>query len=193
MKSIWRFLYVAVAVGVLLVGVGCSGGGEPEAPQADIPAPSAPPAPNEPTDVTPPPRPTVEDATPNPLDAEIKEADQHARDNGMIGDVYFDFDKYELKEEARQRLAKNADFLKGNGAFVVTIEGHCDERGTNDYNIALGDRRANAAKDYLISLGVSAGRVRTVSYGEERPSCTDSNEGCWFRNRRGEFHLSGRS
>jgi peptidoglycan-associated lipoprotein len=146
-----------------------------------------------PRDVTPAPRPRVEDRTPDPLDADIKTADQHARDAGMIGDIYFDFDRYELKDEARQRLQKNAEFLKGNAGFVATIEGHCDERGTNDYNIALGDRRANAAKDYLISLGVASNRVRTVSYGEERPVCNESNESCWWRNRRGEFHLSGRS
>ena len=193
MRSSWKFLFVAIVVGLLLTSTGCKKKAAPETPQDDISAPSTPPTRSEPTDVSSRPRPRVDDATPDPLDAEIKEADQHARDAGMIGDIYFDFDRYDLKEESRQRLQKNAEFLKSRPNFVVTIEGHCDERGTNDYNIALGDRRANAAKDYLISLGVSANRLRTVSYGEERPTCTESNESCWWRNRRGEFHLSGRS
>ena len=141
---------------------------------------------------TPPPAPPVADETPNPLDGEIMMADSSARTDGLLGDVYFDFDKYELKDEARDRLSRNADFLKEYSTFTVTIEGHCDERGTNDYNIALGDRRANAARDYLVSLGISGSRVKTLSYGEERPVCTQSDEGCWSRNRRGEFHLTGR-
>ncbi len=91
----------------------------------------------------------------------------------MIGDVFFDFDQSELRADARDRLAKNAEFLAAHPQFTVTIEGHCDERGTNEYNLALGDRRAAAARDYLQSLGVAADRLRTISYGEERPFCTD--------------------
>jgi peptidoglycan-associated lipoprotein len=145
------------------------------------------------TDVDAAPRPSTNDQTPDPLDAELQTADKHARDTGLIGDIYFDFDKYDLKPEARERLSKNADFLKQNPKFVVEIQGHCDERGTNDYNIALADRRANAAREYMVTLGIAAARLKTVSFGEERPVCTDHNESCWWRNRRGEFHLSGRS
>jgi peptidoglycan-associated lipoprotein len=165
----------------------------------DLPAetvadtPARPVAEREAEDVSPSASSNVNDARPNPLDADIKSADDHARESGLIGDVYFDFDKYDLKPEARERLSKNADFLKQNLGFVVTIEGHCDERGTNDYNIALGDRRANAAKEYLVTLGIASARLKTVSFGEERPVCTEHNESCWWRNRRGEFHLSGRS
>jgi len=142
--------------------------------------------------VAPPPAPPTVDETPKPLDGAILEADSHARSTGLIGDVYFAFDRYELSDSARDRLSKNGSFLNEHSDFVVTIEGHCDERGTNDYNIALGDRRANAARDFLESLGVSGSRVKTLSYGEERPVCTSSDETCWSQNRRAEFHLTGR-
>jgi peptidoglycan-associated lipoprotein len=79
--------------------------------------------------------------------------------------------------------------MKANPKYAFEIQGHCDERGTNDYNIALADRRANAAREYLVTLGVAAARLKTVSLGEEQPICTDHNESCWWRNRRGEFHL----
>jgi peptidoglycan-associated lipoprotein len=119
------------------------------------------------------------------------EADKVAREKGLIGDIYFDFDKYDLKPEARERLSKNAEFMKQNAKYVVEIQGHCDERGTNDYNVALADRRANAAREYMATLGIAGARLKTVSFGEERPVCTDHNESCWWRNRRGEFHLVG--
>lgn len=145
-------------------------------------------------EVTSPPEPTVQDdETPDPLSGDLQDANQYARSEGLLGDVFFDFDKYDLKSDARERLAQNARFLLDNPEFVVTIEGHCDERGTNEYNLALGERRANSAKDYLESLGVDSSRLRTVSYGEERPFCTQSNEACWAQNRRAHFVLTGRS
>ncbi len=101
--------------------------------------------------------------------------------------VYFDFDKYDLKPEARETLKKNADWLAKNKDKKVVVEGHCDERGTNEYNMALGQRRADSAAKYLKSLGVGAGRVSTISYGEDRPVCKESNEACWSKNRRAEF------
>lgn len=113
--------------------------------------------------------------------------------NGLLGDVYFDYDRAELRDEAKSRLAKNADFMKGHGEFQFTVEGHCDERGTNEYNIALGQRRASAAVDYITSLGVPASRFRTISYGEERPFCTESSESCWQNNRRARFAITGRN
>jgi peptidoglycan-associated lipoprotein len=82
--------------------------------------------------------------------------------------------------------------MRDHGDILFTIEGHCDERGTNEYNIALGQRRASAAKDYIVSLGVEDSRLRTISYGEERPFCTESNEGCWQQNRRAHFVATGR-
>lgn len=108
-----------------------------------------------------------------------------------VQDAYFDFDKSDLREDARNTLTQNADKLKTifrdypNG--TVTIEGHADERGSAEYNLGLGDRRAIAAKDFLVQLGVPADRLRTLSYGKERPQCTEANESCWQKNRRAHF------
>lgn len=102
-----------------------------------------------------------------------------------VGDtVHFDYDRYELRDEDRNILQRQASWLQKYPQIRVTVEGHCDERGTREYNLALGARRANAAKEYLVSLGVSAGRVDTISYGKERPVCTQSSEDCYAQNRR---------
>ncbi len=103
-----------------------------------------------------------------------------------VGDrVFFDYDRYDLSAEAQSQLQKQAAWLAQYPAVTVTIEGHCDERGTREYNLALGERRSNAVANYLTALGVDAGRLSVISYGKERPECTDSNEGCWAQNRRG--------
>jgi peptidoglycan-associated lipoprotein len=103
-----------------------------------------------------------------------------------VGDtVHFEYDKYDVKSEDRDLLQRQAAWLQKYPQVRVTIEGHCDERGTREFNLALGARRANAVKEYLVSLGVSSGRVDTISYGKERPMCTESNESCWSQNRRG--------
>ena len=102
-------------------------------------------------------------------------------------DIYFDFDRYDLRSEARDTLKANADWLKANPSARAEIEGHCDERGTNEYNLALGAKRAQAANDYLISLGIAKGRLSTKSYGEELPVCKEQNEGCWQKNRHDRF------
>ncbi len=129
----------------------------------------------------------------DPLAApDIASLNAHVRDRGLLGDVYFDFDRAELRGEARERLARNGEFLRSRPEFLVTIEGHCDERGTNEYNLALGERRATATRDYLVSLGVAASRIRIISYGEERPVCRESNESCWGQNRRSHFIVTGR-
>ena len=107
-----------------------------------------------------------------------------------ISDVYFDFDKSELRDDARSTLSQNADWLKKPyNTAVIEIEGHCDERGTEQYNLALGEERARAAIDYLASLGVPTERLKIVSYGEERPQCTESTEDCWQKNRRGHLKI----
>jgi peptidoglycan-associated lipoprotein len=103
--------------------------------------------------------------------------------------IYFDFDKSELKAPARAILENKAGWLREHGEYKVRIEGNCDERGTNEYNLALGERRANSAYKYLNALGVSASRMTTISYGEERPVCTEHNEACWAKNRRDDFKL----
>ncbi|MCB9254113.1 MAG: peptidoglycan-associated lipoprotein Pal [Bdellovibrionaceae bacterium] len=101
--------------------------------------------------------------------------------------VYFDYDQYNIRDDARRALQSNSDWMQQNPSSTVQIEGHCDERGTIEYNLALGERRANAAKRYIVRLGVDAGRLSTISYGEERPANSGSNEAAWSENRRAEF------
>ena len=101
--------------------------------------------------------------------------------------IYFEFDQFTLDAAARQTLSKNADYLKANGGVQVVVEGHCDERGSDEYNLALGESRALAAKEYLVSLGISANRLSVISYGEEKPAVSGSTEEAWAKNRRAEF------
>jgi len=112
------------------------------------------------------------------------------KDTSLLQDIHFKFDKYDLDEDSRNTLRKNASYLKANSSAVIEIQGHCDERGTNNYNVALGERRAHSTKMYLVSQGVGARRVHTISYGEERPFCFDSNAACWQKNRRAHFRIS---
>jgi peptidoglycan-associated lipoprotein len=106
--------------------------------------------------------------------------------NQVVGNtVSFDYDSYDLRPDAQAILRGQAAWLNQNPSRTVTIEGHCDERGTREYNLGLGERRANAVRQYLVSLGLSSGRVKTISYGKERPSCVSSDEACWAKNRRG--------
>jgi|Deesub1362A_J573_1020465.scaffolds.fasta_scaffold14752_2 peptidoglycan-associated lipoprotein len=118
-----------------------------------------------------------------PTEAMITEEEKRE----IFKDIHFDFDRYEIKEEDKDTLRRIADWLIDHPSVKLIIEGHCDERGTNEYNLGLGDRRANATKEYLVSLGVSPARIQTVSYGEERPLCTEHNESCWWKNRRAHF------
>jgi peptidoglycan-associated lipoprotein len=104
-----------------------------------------------------------------------------------VKDAYFDFNKSDIRADARDNLAKTAEFLRSYPQIRVTIEGHCDERGSTEYNIGLGERRAQAAKNYLISLGIPTDRMDTVSWGKERPFCTEHDEACWQQNRRAHF------
>lgn len=155
----------------------------PEAPAAEAPQ-----------EVSKPPAPSTEgDTRPDPLSEDLQTANAYAREQGLLGDVYFDFDRYALKDEARDRLAKNAAFMKDHPEFTFTLEGHCDERGTNEYNLALGEKRASSAKDYMMSLGIPAGSMRNISYGEERGICSEASESCWWRNRRAHFMITGRN
>ena len=137
----------------------------------EAPAPPPPPPP--------PPRPGVE--TPGSMLARL------------VQDAYFDYDKYDIREDARSVLARNADGLKAILAAhpnaVISVEGHCDERGSAEYNLGLGDRRSTSARDFLVQLGVSADKLKPISYGKEKPQCTDANESCWQRNRRAHFAL----
>ncbi|MGH7345109.1 MAG: peptidoglycan-associated lipoprotein Pal, partial [Candidatus Rokuibacteriota bacterium] len=109
-----------------------------------------------------------------------------------LKEVHFDFDKYEIRAEDAKTLDGNATWLKSNADNLVLIEGHCDERGTNEYNLALGERRAKATMNYLVSQGIQANRVTIISYGEERPVCSDKAEACWAKNRRANFLVKPR-
>ena len=112
------------------------------------------------------------------------------KDTSSLQDIHFKFDRNDLDEDSRATLRRNASYLKANSSAVIEVQGHCDERGTNNYNVALGERRAHSTKMYLVSQGVSARRIHTISYGEERPFCFDSNAACWQKNRRAHFRIS---
>jgi peptidoglycan-associated lipoprotein len=181
-------LLVAVILAAALPFAACKRG--PSAPPP-LP-PSAPPA--APATPPPAPQPATEDLAPQ-LDEydrlKVMASDEIDR-MGLLKDVRFDYDSADIREGDRQVLADNAAVLKKFDFIRVTIEGHADERGTVEYNLALGERRARAAFDYLVSLGVGADRLRTVSYGKEVPMCQQSNEECWSRNRRDHFAVTGK-
>jgi peptidoglycan-associated lipoprotein len=155
-----------------------------------------------------PPRPTAP-ATPPPapepaVSREVRaQEDEYARIKslsieeierlGLLGDIHFDFDRADLREGDRRILEKNAEVLKRYDFLLITIGGHCDERGTVEYNLALGERRSRVALDQLLSMGVPASRLKTVSYGKEAPLCRESSEDCWAKNRRDHFGVSGKS
>jgi peptidoglycan-associated lipoprotein len=152
-------------------------------PQAMAPAPApaamAPPA--APAPATPPA--TAAPARPSPREF-VAIAD--------LKDINFDFDKYDIRPADAKTLDANAAWLKSNTEQLVLIEGHCDERGTNEYNLALGERRAKSTMNYLVSQGVQASRITIISYGEERPLCTEHTEQCWAKNRRSHFLVKPR-
>ena len=109
-----------------------------------------------------------------------------------VGDsIYFDFNKFSLRADARNVLERQAAWLKSNASVTFSIEGHCDERGTREFNLALGERRANSVKDYLVTLGINPVRIKTISYGKERPVAMGSNNAAWAQNRRGVTKVSG--
>jgi peptidoglycan-associated lipoprotein len=107
-----------------------------------------------------------------------------------VKDAFFDFNKADIRTDAREALTKDAEFLRSYPSVVVTIQGHCDERGSTEYNLGLGARRSQAAKNYLVSLGIGAARIDTVSEGKEAPFCTEHTEECWQQNRRGHFVMA---
>ena len=107
--------------------------------------------------------------------------------NPNLKEIHFDFDKYNIRPGDAKILDANAAWLKSNSSNLVLIEGHCDERGTAEYNLALGERRAKSTMNYLVAQGVQASRITIISYGKERPLCTDHNEACWSKNRRSNF------
>lgn len=115
--------------------------------------------------------------------------EESTRNISQLQKIYFDFDKSEIKDTFKEALKTNADWIKANPDVKVVIEGHCDERGTNEYNLALGERRSKTVLDFLIALGVKPEQMSTVSYGEERPAAQGHNEAAWSQNRRAEFSM----
>jgi peptidoglycan-associated lipoprotein len=109
-----------------------------------------------------------------------------------LGEVFFDLDESSIRDDARPVLQRNADWMKRWTSTQVTVEGHCDSRGSAEYNLALGTRRATSVKDYLVNLGVPANRVTVVTKGKEQPVCTEENESCWQQNRRGHFIITAK-
>lgn len=155
----------------------------PPRPAAPATPPPAPP-PSQPRETAP-----VEDEY-----ARMRKLDIDAINNlGLLQEIHFDLDKADIRDADRALLGRSADNLKKFDFLAVTIEGHCDDRGTVEYNLALGERRAKAAYDYLVSLGVPSARLKTVSYGKEIPICREANEDCWGRNRRDHFTVTSKA
>jgi peptidoglycan-associated lipoprotein len=116
-----------------------------------------------------------------------QEVSKYKEEEGLFEDISFDFDMYDIRPDAKPVLQNVASWLLKNPQAKLSVEGHCDERGTNEYNLALGDRRAKAVRDYLIALGIGSDRIEMISYGEEKPVCSDKTEECWTKNRRAHF------
>jgi peptidoglycan-associated lipoprotein len=116
-----------------------------------------------------------------------EERPKYKEEGGLFEDIYFDYDKYDVRSDAKAVLQNVASWLLKNTSAKLLVEGHCDERGTSEYNLALGDRRARAVRDYLVALGIASDRVETISYGEEKPVCTEMTDECWAKNRRAHF------
>jgi peptidoglycan-associated lipoprotein len=149
---------------------------------APAPTPVAPPAPAQPA--TPPPVAAAPPPAPAPT---TRPAPLEFKGIPEFRDIFFDFDKHTIRPDAARTLDANLQWMKANPSAPILIEGHCDERGTNAYNLVLGERRAKAAQEYLVSRGVAATRITIISYGEERPTCTAQTEACWAKNRRAAF------
>ena len=131
----------------------------------------------------------------NGLDIPDVPDDQIARmknfqETSNLKDIHFSFDQYDLDSNSKEVLQQNASYLKQNSRTKIEIQGHCDERGTNNYNIALGERRAHSTKRFLVSQGIDSSRINVISFGEEKPFCFNSNEDCWFQNRRAHFMIA---
>jgi peptidoglycan-associated lipoprotein len=188
-----RLAISIIALSTALIISGCG----KKAPAAAPPPPPPPPA--APTPPPPPPPPPPPAPPPAPAPAALSEEEVFARKSvdqlnseRPLTDVFFDLDKADVREDARPTLQKDADWLKRWTSIQVTLEGHADSRGSAEYNLGLGNRRASAVKEYLVSLGVPAGRVVVVSKGKEQPFCREENEACWSQNRRGHFVITGK-
>jgi peptidoglycan-associated lipoprotein len=187
--------FTVCAAVVLIAAVGSAACGRNPKPQPPAPAATAP-APPPTTPATPPPPPPAPAPKPAPAPTE----DEIFRNKTLeqlnaekpLGDVNFSYDSTDLSDAARGVLQKNVEWMKKWTSTKVMVEGHADSRGTNEYNLALGERRADAVRDYLVSLGLAADRLTIVSKGEEQPFCSEETESCWQQNRRGHFIVTAK-
>src|SRR5262245_3097798 len=188
-----RTWFLALAV-TLIVTVSACGKKVPPPPAPAPPpppaVPAAPPAPPPPPAAAPAPP-----ATPRALTEEevfSRKSVEQLNTERPLTDAFFDYDKSDLREDGRASLQKDAEYLKKWSSVIVSVEGHCDTRGSSEYNLALGSRRGTAVKDYLVSLGLAANRITVVSKGKEQPFCTEETESCWQQNRRGHFIVTAK-
>jgi len=198
MNKVAKAFFLGVVLIALAIAPACRSKKAPPAPKV---------APTETATVPPVPVTTTETKVTNPPDfvqqpqpsvsvenlpSNIDELNRVAEQRGYLQDAFYAFDESTLSADAQTALTTSANWLKKNSQYSLLVEGHCDERGTEQYNLALGDRRANAAKEYMVALGVDAGRIRTVSYGEERPFDPGHDEAAWAKNRRAHLVIVGK-
>jgi peptidoglycan-associated lipoprotein len=188
-----RFELSVIALCTALAVASCARRVPPPAPAAPPPATATAPSPPPPPPPPPPPTP------PAPAPTTLSEDEIFARKSldqlnaeRPLGDVFFDLDESTLRDDARPVLQKNAEWMKRWTSTQIIVEGHADSRGSSEYNLALGNRRATAVKDYIVNLGVPPNRVTVISKGKEQPFCSEENESCWQQNRRGHFIISGK-
>jgi peptidoglycan-associated lipoprotein len=192
-----RFVLSVVALCTALAVAGCAKKVPPPAPAAPPPATAT--APSPPPPPPPPPLPPPPPPPPVPVPTALSEDEIFARKSldqlnaeRPLGDVFFDLDESTLRDDARPLLQKNADWMKRWTSTQIIVEGHADSRGSSEYNLALGNRRATSVKDYIVNLGVPPNRVTVISKGKEQPFCREENESCWQQNRRGHFIVSAK-
>jgi len=191
-RSVWL---TAMTLMVVLLVTGCAKKVVPPPPPPPVP----PPAPAAPPPPPPPPPPAPAPAPPPPPPRQLTEDEIFARKTLAeinaempLADVFFDYDMSTVRDDQRAALQRNADWMRRWTSTRVSIEGHADARGTNEYNLALGQRRGDAVKQYLVGLGIADDRLVVVSKGEETPVCSEENEACWSRNRRGHFIVTAK-
>jgi peptidoglycan-associated lipoprotein len=193
-KSLMIRRFTVCAAVVLIAAVGSAACGRNPKPTPPAPAPTAPPPPTTPAAPPPPPPAPAPKPAPAPTEEEIfkNKTLEQLNAEKPLGDVNFAYDSTDLSDAARGLLQKNVEWMKKWTSTKVMVEGHADSRGTNEYNLALGERRADAVRDYLVSLGLAADRLTIVSKGEEQPFCSEENEACWQQNRRGHFIVTAK-
>ena len=195
----WIVLILIGLTGIMATAAACSKKVPPPAVAAAPPPPPPPPPAAPPPPPPPPPPPAPAAPAPTPAPAPLSE-DQIFSQKSLeqlnaekpMSDVFFDLDESDIRDGDRSVLQRDADWMKRWATTIVTVEGHADSRGSSEYNLALGNRRAMGVKDYLVSLGVPAGRVTVISKGKEQPFCTEENEACWQQNRRGHFIVTAK-